>query len=101
MKSTNQTVFVSAKVLAKPGFTEKVRAACLALVEPSRRDRGCISYELFQSASEPELFLFFEEWETMEDIENHLDEPHSLEFDRATEGMLREDEEIVFLKRIS
>jgi quinol monooxygenase YgiN len=96
-----KTVFVSARVLAKPEFIEEVEAACRALVEPSRRDAGCVSYELFQAADAPHLFMFFEEWETREEIENHLAAPHAAEFDRAIAGMLAEDEEIVYLSRIS
>jgi quinol monooxygenase YgiN len=101
MKPTGKTVFVTARVLAKPDFTEKVKAACLALVEPSRRDRGCVSYELFQSRDEPDLFIFFEEWETMKDLENHLAASHAAEFDRATRGLLLEDEEIIYLSRLT
>lgn len=100
MKDNNQTVFVSARVFAKPEFVEKVKAACLALVNPSRAEAGCISYNLFQSTDTPNLFIFFEEWGTREDLENHLNTPHAAQFDKITDGLLLEDEEIIYLNQI-
>ena len=98
---SNQTVFVTARVFAKPEYINEVKAACFGLVEPSRQEAGCISYHLFQSIETPNLFMFFEEWKTSEDLENHLNTVHVAEFDEATAGLLLEDEEIIYLRQIS
>lgn len=97
----NNTVNVIARVKAKKGMEEQVRRECLALVNPSRRDEGCIDYQLYQSMDDPTVFIFFEKWLTREDVENHLMMPHCLAFDQRTEGMLADPEEITFLKKIS
>ena len=97
----NETVTVMARVKAKKGMEEQVRHECLALVAPSRADEGCIDYELYQSTDDPTVFVFFENWLSREDVDKHLETPHSLAFDRNTEGMLDGPEEIVFLKKIS
>lgn len=92
---------VTARVCALRGMEEQVRRACLALVEPSRRERGCINYDLHQSADDAGLFMFYENWESREDLERHLASAHALRFDVNTKGMLAEPEEITFWKMIS
>ena len=97
----NRRVAVLARVKAKQGMGEQVRRECLDLVAPSRKDRGCINYELHQSLEDPTHFLFYENWESREDLERHLEMPHSLRFDERTEGMLDGPEEITFWEIIS
>jgi quinol monooxygenase YgiN len=92
---------VTARVHAVKGMEDEVRRECLALVEPSRRERGCLSYDLHQSATDTGLFLFYENWESLEDLERHLKSAHALRFDVNTEGMLAEPEEIAFWEIIS
>jgi quinol monooxygenase YgiN len=93
-------VSVTARVRAVKGMEDKVRRECLALVAPSRAERGCINYDLHQSADDASLFLFYENWESREDLDNHLTTAHALRFDSNTEGMLAEPEEITFWEMI-
>ncbi|HEY0545837.1 MAG TPA: putative quinol monooxygenase [Pyrinomonadaceae bacterium] len=97
----SKRVTVTARVVAVRGFETRVRRECLALVEPSRRERGCINYDLHQSADDACVFLFYENWESREDLERHLESPHSLLFDERTAGMLAEPEEITFWEMVS
>lgn len=97
----NKKVTVLARVKAKRGMEESVKEACLALVAPSRKDQGCINYDLHRSADDPTLFIFYENWANKEDLEEHLEKPHSLAFDEKTEGMLAEPEEITLWEMIS
>lgn len=92
---------VVARVRAKTEFIEAVRRECLALVEATRGEEGCLSYDLYQSTEDKALFVFYEKWATREDIERHLESPHSLAFDERTAGMLAEPEEILYLEKIS
>lgn len=101
MPKDDGKTFVTAQVLAKAEFTAEVRHECLVLVEPSRREKGCLSYELFQSDDNPNLFIFFECWASREDLERHLESPHSYAFDDKTAGMLAGPEQIIYLKKIS
>jgi quinol monooxygenase YgiN len=56
---------------AKPGQEAKLEAALSALVEPSRRDAGCITYDLHRDIKDPRTFVFFELWESLEHLEAH------------------------------
>jgi quinol monooxygenase YgiN len=93
-------VTVTASLRAVRGMEDEVKRACLALVTPSRSETGCISYDLHQSADDPAAFLFYENWESLEDLERHLESPHSLRFDENTKGLLAAPEEITFWKII-
>ena len=93
-------ISVTARVRARKGSEAKVRRACLALVAPSRLEQGCINYDLHQAADDPCLFMFYENWESREDLERHLETAHALLFDEATDGMLAEPEEITFWEMI-
>jgi quinol monooxygenase YgiN len=55
---------------------------------------------LYQSTEDPTVFVFYENWESLEDIERHLESPLSHSFDKNTAGMLAKPEEITYLKKI-
>ena len=40
---------------------EELKSICLGLIEPTRKEEGCISYELFQDKDNPGKFTFIEE----------------------------------------
>ena len=73
------TIDVVAVLTAKPGSEEIVEAALKALVGPSRRDHGCISYDLFVSESAPGTYVTLEKWRSQEDIDAHMASPHIAE----------------------
>jgi len=91
---------VIAQVRAKIEFAETVRRECLTLVKPSRAEKGCLSYDLYQSAEDATLFIFIENWESLEDLERHLESPHALAFDEKTSRLLAEPEQIIYLERL-
>ncbi|OLE53243.1 MAG: antibiotic biosynthesis monooxygenase [Acidobacteria bacterium 13_1_20CM_3_53_8] len=94
-------VTVLARLRARRGMEEQVKRECLALVAPSRAEQGCINYDLHQSADDRTVFIFYENWESHEALERHLESQHSLQFDERTKGMLAEPEEITFWQMIS
>ena len=41
-------------------------------MEPTRVERGCLSYRLYQDVENRNTFILIEEWETQEDLERHI-----------------------------
>ena len=39
---------------------EELKSTCLGLIEPTRKEEGCISYELYQDTTNPGKFTFIE-----------------------------------------
>ncbi len=63
---------VIAKVKANPSSIEKVSNELQKLVEPTRNEKGCVDYSLYQDNDEPTIFMFYENWESREDLDNHM-----------------------------
>jgi quinol monooxygenase YgiN len=68
-------ITVVAKVRAQAGKEVEMRRELLSLVEPSRKDAGCLNYDLHQSVDNPALFLFHENWATKAHLDQHLQKP--------------------------
>lgn len=67
---------VTAHVKAQSGKENLVRDALLSLVAPSRKDAGCLSYDLHQAVDNPAAFLFYETWASKALLDAHLQTPH-------------------------
>ncbi len=67
---------IVAIVRALPGREDAVHAELRKLVAPSRRDPGCLNYDLHRSVEEPGLFLFYENWATRAEWLAHMETPH-------------------------
>ena len=67
---------VVARIKAKPNKVGQVREALLELIEPTRREVGCIVYELLQNQDDPTDFTFVEEWESRAALDRHAVSEH-------------------------
>jgi len=59
-----------------------------ALVTESRRDDGCISYHFYEDTEVPNEFVFIEEWDSDDALQQHFATPHIAEFMRAVPAAL-------------
>lgn len=67
---------VVAVITAKPGSEQVVGDALSTLVEPTRSEAGCASYQLFVSAADPATFITVETWGSQDELNAHLQSPH-------------------------
>ncbi len=65
-----------AVLTAKSGSQQQVSEALAALVEPTRSEAGCVSYQLFVSAADPATFITLETWRSQADLDAHMQTPH-------------------------
>ena len=70
-----KSLTVIAQIKAKPGQEGQVRQELLSLVAPSRKDVGCLNYDLHQGLDNPALFLFHENWTSKAHLDQHLQQP--------------------------
>ena len=84
-------IYCVAVTLAKPEHVEEVKAALERLLEPGRREKGVIQYDMFVDRTEPRRFVFMEQWESDEDFQAHVNAPHVLAFLRETEGLIEQN----------
>lgn len=81
---------VIARVTAKKGAIESVRSELLKLIEPTRKEEGCIEYNLHQDNEDPAVFAFYETWESLASLERHMNSDHFRSYVNAVGGLIEE-----------
>ncbi len=79
---------VVATIPAKPETEDAIRAALQALAAESRKEEGCLAYDLYESTSAPDTFVTVERWTDQEALDTHMASPHVAEAFGAAEGAL-------------
>lgn len=69
---SQETVRVVARIVALPTKVEEVKSILCGIIEPTRKESGCIQYELQQNHQDPTDFVFVEEWESDALLDAHL-----------------------------
>jgi quinol monooxygenase YgiN len=72
----NESVRVIARVASQPGKVEELKSILLNLVEPTRREEGCVSYQLLQDRANSAEFVFVEEWTSDSAEDAHMASSH-------------------------
>jgi quinol monooxygenase YgiN len=79
-----QHVTVIAEMTAKPGKEEELKRHLLALVERTRREDGCVQYDLHVATLDPRKFVFVETWTTPQALDRHAKSEHMQAFQAAS-----------------
>jgi quinol monooxygenase YgiN len=73
---------------AKEGQHILLEAELRALISPTRKEEGCLQYDLHRCADQPGTFLFHEVWETREYHMAHTRTPHYLRWNARKDALL-------------
>lgn len=73
-------VIVIARARVTPEERERFLAAAQDCIAVTRREHGCLAYDVHESVTEPHFFLFLQSWEHREHVERHLQQPHFKSF---------------------
>lgn len=65
-----------------------VKNELMKILEPTRKENGCLLYELHQDLDDPNILMFYEIWETREAWKAHDNKQHILDFKKAIEGFV-------------
>lgn len=86
---------------AKRGHEQGLRAALLALIEPTRAEPGNRDYMLFEGRDEPGTFYMREAFDDQQALDKHLASPYFLRFAEQAESLLAEPLQLIFLDPVS
>jgi quinol monooxygenase YgiN len=75
-KMSKNTLHVVAIAETSADKAEELKSVCLGLIEPTRKEEGCISYNLYQDTTNPGKFTFIENWKSKEHLDVHMKTPH-------------------------
>lgn len=70
------TLRVIARVQPRPGKANELLSVLSSLVEPTRKEPGCLSYKLLQNNEDPTDFTLIEEWQSNTALESHFATKH-------------------------
>lgn len=69
-------IHVMARINVKPESAAAARDILTTLVNASRKEAGCIAYELFQRPDAPHVFQTVERWADQAAVDAHMTTPH-------------------------
>ncbi len=78
-------IYVIATLRAHPDRLSKLLEAAKAVIAATRKEEGCIFYDLHQSITEPNQVVFVERWTSREALGKHFEQPHMATW-RAASG---------------
>ena len=69
-------LYVIATASVKPEKRNEFKQGAAACIAETRKEDGCLLYDLHESTTDPARFVFVEQWETMEDLMAHGGNEH-------------------------
>ena len=97
---SNTPVTVVATLKAQQGREHALEAELLALIPITRKETGCINYDLHRSTQDNSLFVFHENWTSQEALDAHLANEHLVAFMSKADELLAEPPDVALFTRI-
>jgi quinol monooxygenase YgiN len=89
-------IYVVATLRVKPGKLSQLLDAAKLVIAATRKEDGCLFYDLHQSVTDPDQLVFVERWTSREALGKHFDAAHMVPWRAAgTECVLERKVEII------
>ena len=56
----------------RPDKRKEVMQTLFSMIEPTRQEKGCLDYYVFQNIEDENSVSIIEEWKTREDLDRHM-----------------------------
>jgi quinol monooxygenase YgiN len=76
------------KIVARPERPAEFRAILLKLATASRKENGCVSYDVLQDKANPAVFALVEEWTSAAALDAHSKTAHFAEAVSSAQSFL-------------
>ncbi|MEJ2740259.1 MAG: putative quinol monooxygenase [Dehalococcoidia bacterium] len=97
----DNTYIVVARLQFHDNKVEEVKRGLINLAHLTQQEPGCRSYELHQSSDDESTFLIYEEWESTDDLDKHMNSRHFKTWQEKSSGWEAKPVEATFWKKIS
>ncbi|MFP5283985.1 MAG: putative quinol monooxygenase [Actinomycetes bacterium] len=94
-------VTVIAHMRAQPGQEDELRSALEALISTTQQEEGYVNYDLHQDIEDPSLFYLYENWESVDTHEAHMNAPHLKEFASRLDDLVEGELTVRRLRRVA
>ena len=88
-------ILVTLKMVVRPERRSDLLVTMRGVLEPTRVEKGCLSYRLYEDTENKNAFVLLEEWATQEDLERHIRTDNQLRL-LALMDLLSEQPELRF-----
>ena len=92
---------VIAYLTAKPERRAELLAILQDAAKLTRTEPGCVDYHLHVSNDDPNLIVFYENWETRKDVDDHVHMPYIEAFSAKAHDLLAKNPDLRFLTMLS
>jgi quinol monooxygenase YgiN len=92
---------VVARLRAKPAKEQALRRALTALVAPTSREPGCVTYNLHVDVDDPASFCFYEIWRSRAEHAANLQTAHLQDFAARLDDLLDGELDVSLLRHIA
>ncbi|UUV17669.1 antibiotic biosynthesis monooxygenase [Fusobacteria bacterium ZRK30] len=69
-------ITVVAQIITEEHNIQKVKEIAEKLVMETKKEKGCLEYDLYIDIDDERSMSMIEKWETKEDLDNHLNSEH-------------------------
>jgi quinol monooxygenase YgiN len=89
--------------IAKDGYEDKLKELLEAMVEPSKAEKGCLNYNIYQYKNNKKKFMAVETWEDEASLDGHKNSAHYKVYKSAYEPYITDKytDELDFLVTIA
>jgi quinol monooxygenase YgiN len=98
-KLPKDAVTLIVQLRPRDGQEMLLEAELRALVGPTRKEDGCLTYDLHRSAEGPSAFLLDEVWASREAHSRHTGTPHFLRWNARKDALLA-SREVTYWKQV-
>jgi quinol monooxygenase YgiN len=98
-KLSKDAVALIVLLKSREGQEPLLEAELRALVGPTRREDGCITYDLHRGSDVPGTFLLHEVWASREHHRLHTQTPHFIRWDARKDALLA-SRDVTFWKKV-
>ena len=92
-------VLVICRFVARTEAEVQLRALLQSVLTPTRAERGCKLYELYETDTRGRFYLC-ETWESQAALDQHMTTPHFKRLQQTGEELVKEPFEINIVKRV-
>ena len=89
-------IVVVGRVSTDPEKRDQLVEVARRVASASNEEAGCISYRIFEDIERPNEFVFVEEWEGEEALQEHFRTSHIAEFMQAVPGVIAAPPDVRF-----
>lgn len=86
---------------AKPQYIETVKSILMSLVEPTRKEAGCVKYDFYFSEENPAKILLHEYWKDEQAHSKHMLMPYIVEWQKQKKDLLAHFYDVTFIKELN